>query len=104
MMNSVNGPVDWPGHQEMQTSHTPGFGMCSGRVTHEFESTLRKAAWRGRRKLSSSCWPLGQFYLATCICFLTVSEYFSLKDAFCWTEFGGVLINDKSKHSKSGSH
>ena len=45
-------------------------------VTPEFESMLRKAAWRGRRKLPPSCWPLDQFYLATCICFLTASEYF----------------------------
>lgn len=95
MMYSMNGLVDRPGHQEMQTPHTPGFGMCSGRVTHELKSTLRKAAWRGRRKLSSSCRPLGQCYLATCICFLAASEYFGLQDASCWTEFGGVLMNDR---------
>lgn len=75
--------------------HTPGFGMCSGRVTHEFESTLRKAAWkRSHRKLSFLS-ALGQFYLATCICFLAASECFGLQDASCWTEFGGVLMNDR---------
>lgn len=99
----MNGLVDWHGHQEMPTSHTSGFGMCSGRVTPEFESMLRNAAWRGRWKLSSSCWPLDQFYLATFICFLTASEYFCLKDASCWTEFGGFHEWQKSKQRKSGS-
>lgn len=68
MIYLMNELVDWHGHQGMQTSHISGFRMCllcvcgeGGGVIREFKSVLRRAAWRGFRKLSASCWSLGQF-------------------------------------------